>query len=287
MSNPSASEKPKNVENEDYEKHEEDNKTAREDENSDQEEVKLDETSTKNDEEKPNDDLENICVDDDLVDNLDTNEEDIYLNVENQEQNADIQSDVVLEILVPANELQHILDQLIQENLEIELQETPFNEVLEDVASVVFQNADGDWLFFNMAQMEELFPDVNNLLVGPDEVPADYYNDEEQNDEPGAPPMDPDDIENLPSVMMDQEMLKKNSNCPVCMDTLQLKEEVNVLGCGHHYHAHCIKPWLMIHSSCPVCRGVEGGHEKKGDEGEEQGGDAAEVDVEVEFMEGD
>lgn len=241
MSNPSASEKPKNVENEDYEKHEEDNKTAREDENSDQEEVKLDETSTKNDEEKPNDDLENICVDDDLVDNLDTNEEDIYLNVENQEQNADIQSDVDLEIL----------------------------------------------FFFNMAEMEELFPDVNNLLVGPDEVPADYYNDEEQNDEPGAPPMDPDDIENLPSVMMDQEMLKKNSNCPVCMDTLQLKEEVNVLGCGHHYHAHCIKPWLRIHSSCPVCRGVEGGQEKKGDEGEEQGGDAAEVDVEVEFMEGD
>ena len=280
MSNPSASEKPKNVENEDYEKHEEDNKTAREDENSDQEEVKLDETSTKNDEEKPNDDLENICVDDDLVDNLDTNEEDIYLNVENQEQNADIQS-------VPANELQHILDQLIQENLEFELQENPFNEVLEDVASVVFQNADGDWLFFNMAQMEELFPDVNNLLVGPDEVPADYYNDEEQNDEPGAPPMDPDDIENLPSVMMDQEMLKKSSNCPVCMDTLQLKEEVNVLGCGHHYHAHCIKPWLRIHSSFPVSRGVEGGQEKKGDEGEEQGGDAAELDVEVEFMEGD
>ena len=130
MSNPSASEKPKNVENEDYEKHEEDNKTAREDENSDQEEVKLDETSTKNDEEKPNDDLENICVDDDLVDNLDTNEEDIYLNVENQEQNADIQSDVDLEIL----------DQLIQENLEFEFQENPFNEVLEDVASVVFQN---------------------------------------------------------------------------------------------------------------------------------------------------
>ena len=77
---------------------------------------------------------------------------------------------------------------------------------------------------------------------------------EEENDDQGPPPMEPEDIANIATIMVDQEMLDKCSSCPVCLDAHQLKDEVNILGCGHFFHAFCIKTWLGMHTSCPVCR---------------------------------
>ena len=84
---------------------------------------------------------------------------------------------------------------------------------------------------------------------------------EEETEDHGPPPMEPEDIENIATTMVDQEVLEKSSTCPVCLDTFQLREEVNILGCGHLYHAYCIKHWMGMHASCPVCRRGEGGRE--------------------------
>ena len=43
--------------------------------------------------------------------------------------------------------------------------------------------------------------------------------------------MDPEDIAKHNGGPVD--ILERSSSCPICMDTLQLNEEVNVLGCGH------------------------------------------------------
>ena len=79
--------------------------------------------------------------------------------------------------------------------------------------------------------------------------------------------MEPEEIDNIATTMVDQEVLEKS---PVCLDTFQLREEVNILGCGHLYHAYCIKHWMGMHASCPVCRRGEGDREGGEDWGEEE-----------------
>ena len=82
--------------------------------------------------------------------------------------------------------------------------------------------------------------------------------------------MDPEDIQNMTTIMVDQEMLNKTSTCSVCLDSLQIGAEVNLLSCGHFFHIACIRPWLGLHASCPVCREVQEGEGEEGVEEEER-----------------
>ncbi|CAD8211775.1 unnamed protein product [Paramecium octaurelia] len=42
--------------------------------------------------------------------------------------------------------------------------------------------------------------------------------------------------------------------CPVCQCNMEIGEKYRRLGCNHHYHAKCIKTWLLQHNNCPVCK---------------------------------
>ena len=53
----------------------------------------------------------------------------------------------------------------------------------------------------------------------------------------GVDPMDPEDIEAIPTALMNQEMSDKSSACPICIGSFLKEEEVLVLQCGHFYHA--------------------------------------------------
>ena len=79
--------------------------------------------------------------------------------VEEEIRNPGEQNDEDVEMVEPANELQIILDQLIKSNMGQALQENAVNDVFDYVAGVMFQNVEGDRIFFIMAQMNELFPD--------------------------------------------------------------------------------------------------------------------------------
>ena len=242
MSNTSSSE------DSDLESDKEDNKQAEEDNDSKQhkQDVKPDaENAVGKARNNDNVDDEEIFVGDndvpDLVDNL-NQEEPLYEEMEMAE-------------LV--GELQLILDH-IHLLIQGALQEDPVNDDIDDML-----NVDGERLFFIMAQLNERFPEDDLEL-------ARLFEDE--NDDHGPPPMEPEDIANIPTIMVEQEMLDRCSSCPVCIDTIQLKEEVNILGCGHFFHAFCIRTWLGMHASCPVCRRVVG---------EEEGGEGAVEEEEV------
>nr|CAD1834800.1 unnamed protein product [Ananas comosus var. bracteatus] len=50
--------------------------------------------------------------------------------------------------------------------------------------------------------------------------------------------------------------------CPICLDEFgeeqhqQVLLNFGILGCGHGFHYRCIRTWLELASTCPVCRHV-------------------------------
>ena len=49
-----------------------------------------------------------------------------------------------------------------------------------------------------------------------------------------------------------RKTLTKDKVCPICMDSNE--DEGVILECGHCFHAKCLKHWIFIKESCPVCR---------------------------------
>lgn len=85
----------------------------------------------------------------------------------------------------------------------------------------------------------------------------------EQHPQSNAPgPAAPDAIASLPKRNIDKGMLGDDgkAECSVCMDDVQLGEEVVVLPCTHWFHETCAGAWLSEHNTCPICRkGIDGG----------------------------
>ncbi|ORX46496.1 hypothetical protein DM01DRAFT_1410554 [Hesseltinella vesiculosa] len=74
-----------------------------------------------------------------------------------------------------------------------------------------------------------------------------------------APPPAPEDvIDKLPSRQLKEEEFKEQLDCAVCKDEFNQSEMVIELPCQHVFHDDCIKPWLKMNGTCPVCRHAVG-----------------------------
>lgn len=62
----------------------------------------------------------------------------------------------------------------------------------------------------------------------------------------GAAPASDMQIQNLPIIEIDQELVDKISQCAVCMEDFLLKESAKQLPCKHLYHDPCIDQWLKL-----------------------------------------
>lgn len=48
---------------------------------------------------------------------------------------------------------------------------------------------------------------------------------------------------------------EEQRRCVICLEEYKEKEEIGELkGCGHDYHGSCIKKWLSMKNSCPICK---------------------------------
>ncbi|KAI8986473.1 hypothetical protein BDB01DRAFT_896077 [Pilobolus umbonatus] len=85
-----------------------------------------------------------------------------------------------------------------------------------------------------------------------------------------APPPAPEQvIESLPKRPLTEEETRQEVDCAVCKDTFVPEETVIILPCDHIFHDDCIKPWLKLNGTCPVCRhSVIPEHENKSNEGD-------------------
>lgn len=71
----------------------------------------------------------------------------------------------------------------------------------------------------------------------------------------GTPPASKSAIEAMPSINVDDALLKSElAQCAVCKDDFELGTVVKQMPCKHVYHQDCVLPWLELHNSCPVCR---------------------------------
>jgi len=68
----------------------------------------------------------------------------------------------------------------------------------------------------------------------------------------GNPPAKTEAIDSLP---LTKAISGTCGNCAVCLEEFVEGSDVTVLPCKHLFHGDdCVKPWLRLHNSCPVCR---------------------------------
>ncbi|KAI3457406.1 hypothetical protein Pfo_014069 [Paulownia fortunei] len=53
------------------------------------------------------------------------------------------------------------------------------------------------------------------------------------------------------SICHDQQTI---NFCVVCQNDYEYEENIGTLDCGHQYHRECIKKWLLVKNTCPVCK---------------------------------
>ncbi|KAI8557822.1 hypothetical protein RHMOL_Rhmol04G0040300 [Rhododendron molle] len=51
--------------------------------------------------------------------------------------------------------------------------------------------------------------------------------------------------------------------CVVCQTDYKNQEKVGTLDCGHEYHVDCVKRWLLIKNTCPICKAAALSTERK------------------------
>ncbi|PSN71544.1 hypothetical protein BS50DRAFT_285410 [Corynespora cassiicola Philippines] len=79
----------------------------------------------------------------------------------------------------------------------------------------------------------------------------------EQNATSNAPPPATQEaIDSLPRKPVTESMLgpEGRAECSICMDEVNLGEEVTELPCHHWFHHQCVAAWLKEHDTCPHCR---------------------------------
>ena len=79
----------------------------------------------------------------------------------------------------------------------------------------------------------------------------------DQNHQGSAPgPASAAAIAALPKRPADKTMMGSDgkAECSVCMDAVDIGDEVTVLPCNHWFHGDCVGAWLKEHDTCPHCR---------------------------------
>ena len=63
-------------------------------------------------------------------------------------------------------------------------------------------------------------------------------------------------IRALPTRKVEKNMLGSDgkAECSICMDNVEIGDEVTILPCSHWFHGTCVSAWLKEHDTCPHCR---------------------------------
>ncbi|OMO73531.1 Zinc finger, RING-type [Corchorus olitorius] len=66
------------------------------------------------------------------------------------------------------------------------------------------------------------------------------------------------------TVYCSSDQIQDESNCVICLEEYKDRDEVGSLkSCGHDYHVPCIKKWLSMKNTCPICKSSVLGDDNK------------------------
>lgn len=70
------------------------------------------------------------------------------------------------------------------------------------------------------------------------------------------PPASEAAIRSLATRKVEESMMGNDgkAECSICMDNVEIGQEVTVLPCNHWFHGECVTAWLKEHDTCPHCR---------------------------------
>jgi hypothetical protein len=128
------------------------------------------------------------------------------------------------------------------------------NMVVTGTPSVMFQQ--GGFDPFSIMQMlsggEPLVGNMGDYAIGNlEDVINRLF---QQYEKKGNPPASAETIKNLKIITTMKEHVDKHKECAVCKVEYTEGEEVILLPCDHLFHSECIKTWLQMHNTCPICR---------------------------------
>ncbi|CAI9777703.1 unnamed protein product [Fraxinus pennsylvanica] len=64
-------------------------------------------------------------------------------------------------------------------------------------------------------------------------------------------------VAKLPVTIVTKDVLVKlgeDAVCSICQENLVANDKMQELPCKHMFHPPCLKPWLDVHNSCPICQ---------------------------------
>jgi len=76
----------------------------------------------------------------------------------------------------------------------------------------------------------------------------------EQHQGNGPPPTAKKELERLKKFKITKDQVASNLECTICTEKYRVYEQCDILPCKHFFHQGCIRPWLELHNTCPVCR---------------------------------
>ncbi|KAM0991036.1 hypothetical protein ACFX13_009597 [Malus domestica] len=58
------------------------------------------------------------------------------------------------------------------------------------------------------------------------------------------------------TIYCSSDQIQDEGSCAICLEEYNDRDDVGALkSCGHDYHVSCIKKWLSMKNSCPICKG--------------------------------
>lgn len=55
-------------------------------------------------------------------------------------------------------------------------------------------------------------------------------------------------------ILPTQKNDKDEEDCSICIEKININDDIRKLNCGHIFHKNCIDQWLVISPICPICR---------------------------------
>lgn len=55
---------------------------------------------------------------------------------------------------------------------------------------------------------------------------------------------------------LDEVVKEKNENCSICFEKNDCDDTLILTKCDHVYHYKCLKEWVDLNKTCPLCRSV-------------------------------